>query len=1308
MTILDTRRFLRGKIREVNPDIEQRSGSTVGTMLVKPLSVMINPFEEEVNFIKTQLSLADVSSLSSDNVDQLVENLFLKRKIGSVASGVVRAYFSSPQDAAFPLGTGFVDVSGQLFFASEKTVMSQAEMSLNVDGSLYYMDINVVASSDGSSYNIAANQIVSLQETIVGVVRVTNLNPFTSGKATETDDEFVERAQQAITVRNLINRRSVNTVLLDEFNFIKSIQPIGFGDPEMIRDIIEVQTSQGPKDIHIAGHADLYIEPETMEESSTQIQDVDMVGNLFISTNQDRGLITQSSKPGLHIDIAPGFFDSWELKGRQAVKLDPSSIYYIYVDAFGELQIDNIISSFPGNSYPLGIVQTATQYISSITDSRDHVIEFNRPIVEVTSVVELDPTTLEETDRALSNGRNISHYSETDTDGSVTYNDSVVNANDEVFTSYIIGGKINISHFSSTGDLISTFTGLDSSLATSRNPNLMIDSLGRLHVVFENNFSSTYDIYHARLSQDWTIEIAASSLGVTTGSSGSSATIDESNNLHISYVDGNDVKSAKIDPDGLSLIAAITSSTSSNAKQSTSITVSGNLVTSSETGESDGTTSFKDLTNNFPVSVYPGQTLVLTGGSLDYSAYLDGTQSEPAPFSAEITSSISSATLDTSIASGYNSFDVLVDGVLVSVAAFTDSPVTPIATVIGEINTASLATALASSVASNSGSDEIVITSPTTGVSSTISVVSDNAGIGFLSTDSDQGGTGFDTSVANGTNTISFLVDGTEIDVTFTDTKGNPIATVISEINAESNLTALASDVAFDAGGYIRFLSPTTGLSSSVDVTSGNQSLGFSDGTREEGGSELGRRIGISAVVDPTEITLSEIIRTVSVTGDINYRIESVETTTCWTEDGNVHFAKMDDTGSIFVADKDTTKEYVVSSTLAVPLSDALYTGPNAGEITLNDTTATFVTDGVRSGNTVRIISSTPSLATSDFVVSRVVSETILVLSGALSSSPANSVTYEIFLTNTYSKVSSGSNTDNEVQIYFTTNSKSIGRIEIDRLGTVLSDNRRLITRPYNISSLSSHADASDYSHVAWTESVQSYAKPYFCKISELGYVTLEPTLASDSRSVSRNISIIVNSEYQPVITWNNVDYSNDPESPDTTLSVCIWSAQDYYVKVNSPATNMSIKEDRSIVFTKEFLYQPVVVKYNTSQHINTVEDYVQSPENQIIDSNYLVKHFLMAKVYANISYSGSVSDPAQVVMDFINSVTSERLESSDIADALYTAGATQVALPFDMIVRYTDIDGTYIEDSNQDVITIPRIARYFADSNSVSVTSLG
>jgi hypothetical protein len=542
----------------------------------------------------------------------------------------------------------------------------------------------------------------------------------------------------------------------------------------------------------------------------------------------------------------------------------------------------------------------------------------------------------------------------------------------------------------------------------------------------------------------------------------------------------------------------------------------------------------------------------------------------------------------------------------------------------------------------------------------------------------------------------------------FPDVKGYSLANIISDINTAALATSLATTVATDGGGFVRITSPTTGLASVINITLGNAAIGFTTSDREEGGTELGKRVGIAAVVSSSEITLAAPLRTVSTSDDIFYTIESVEASVGWIEDDNVLISKIDDSATVFVSSLNVTKNQRQALSVATPLVNAMENSTTAGTIAFNDTSALFISNGVIAGDTVRVSSSTPSSGQGDYLVAQVLSETSLTLSGTLASSPVNAVTYEVFETMNNRSLSLGSNTDNETQIAFVSNEKNIARIELDRVGSILFDNRQLLTRPYSINFLDTFIDTSDYTHTVWSESVLSSSKPYFMKIDEFGDIVLDPILCKDALGVSQFVSMHANAENEPVIQWIDTDFSLNINSPTTNISMQKWSAQDYFIKINSPALNSSILEDNAIVFTKEFLGQPILIKYKTSEDVKTVNDFIHSAEHQIIDSNYLAKYMTRAVISLSLSYAGTVKNSQQIVIDFINNTDASRLEASDIADVLYANGATQVTLPFTMFMIYTDIDGTFNSLSSQDALEIPRTASFFADSDSIVVTNIG
>jgi hypothetical protein len=111
-------------------------------------------------------------------------------------------------------------------------------MLFNLEGTLYYFDINVQAEAAGDQYNIGPNELVSIAN-LAAAVRVTNKRRFRFGVPAETAVEFVGRAEQELSEKSLVTERGVRAKISAAFSEVTQVAVVGFNDPEMQRDILE-------------------------------------------------------------------------------------------------------------------------------------------------------------------------------------------------------------------------------------------------------------------------------------------------------------------------------------------------------------------------------------------------------------------------------------------------------------------------------------------------------------------------------------------------------------------------------------------------------------------------------------------------------------------------------------------------------------------------------------------------------------------------------------------------------------------------------------------------------------------------------------------------------------------------------------------------------------------------------------------------------------------------------------------------------------------------------------------------------------
>jgi hypothetical protein len=277
--------YLKQKIKEVDPLIDTRDNNGLGDLLIKPITAILQPVADEIIRIANNQSLLNAASMNETELDELVANIFVTRKQGSKARGEVRIFFVDPVAITIPAASEFLTSEGVRFFSVSDVTITANQMSLNKDGDFYYVDTLLEAENVGLDGNIGPGGVVDFPGGTSTLARVENPATFTGGADKETNTALVERAAEAITVRDLVSKPAIKTVLLQEFDFIRDIRVIGYGDPEMERDFLigdnlelglfpPVDLLDSSPGLHIGGKVDIYIRSVTLTEESVRIDNL--------------------------------------------------------------------------------------------------------------------------------------------------------------------------------------------------------------------------------------------------------------------------------------------------------------------------------------------------------------------------------------------------------------------------------------------------------------------------------------------------------------------------------------------------------------------------------------------------------------------------------------------------------------------------------------------------------------------------------------------------------------------------------------------------------------------------------------------------------------------------------------------------------------------------------------------------------------------------------------------------------------------------------------------------------------------------
>lgn len=245
----DIEEFLLTRLSQEFPNISAQQGDAIVDLLVRPLQLLLESFKRELEIIRKGQSVETIDGLRLEDAEDLAGNFFVFRSGGARASGTVRVYFSAPSFVNVVLTAKFSTADGLSFFPINNQFYRPETLLLQRSGAFYYVDILVVAEEEGEEYNISAGSVTSVSG-IDGAVRVANLFGFGGGTAQESATQLITRTRNSLTERTLNTRKGIRARLLQEFPDIQNMEVVGFGDPEMERDVM---TGAGGGDVLASG-----------------------------------------------------------------------------------------------------------------------------------------------------------------------------------------------------------------------------------------------------------------------------------------------------------------------------------------------------------------------------------------------------------------------------------------------------------------------------------------------------------------------------------------------------------------------------------------------------------------------------------------------------------------------------------------------------------------------------------------------------------------------------------------------------------------------------------------------------------------------------------------------------------------------------------------------------------------------------------------------------------------------------------------------------------------------------------------------
>lgn len=247
-TVSDTNRynlpvmeFISTLLQEEFPELNLAEGSVLHYTLIRPAALMLQPFRDFQRLLARNTALKNFQVMDEAELDAVASNFLITRRDGVRARGTQRVFFQTLQPVSIGPDARFSDDAGRVFLPVASVAMTTSQLEAQVLASTgeYYVDVPVVARIAGEDGMVSAGTVRNFQG-IIGATRTTNAQSFTAGKNRDSNTELYNRILGSVTNRDLVKSTAISQALLNEFESIRQVEVVGFGDQDMTRDTARV------------------------------------------------------------------------------------------------------------------------------------------------------------------------------------------------------------------------------------------------------------------------------------------------------------------------------------------------------------------------------------------------------------------------------------------------------------------------------------------------------------------------------------------------------------------------------------------------------------------------------------------------------------------------------------------------------------------------------------------------------------------------------------------------------------------------------------------------------------------------------------------------------------------------------------------------------------------------------------------------------------------------------------------------------------------------------------------------------------
>ena len=238
--------FMRKKFAEYSPSSGQQ-GTAIDDLAVKPTGLIMSDFNNSLVNERITNDITKWKSMTTAQLDTFGGKYFMPRAVGRKASGSVRIWFD--YKFSFEVSPDFraVSFSSLTYSAVQPGYISASSFKTSTDSfGLYYVDIPVIADTEGNSYNIDGGKITSIAGIDFTYKTATNPDKIQNGLNTETNEQYYKRLRYGVNDGSMMNLRSMYARLPEFFPSIIAMFVANPGSKYMTRDLVSGEDLSSP------------------------------------------------------------------------------------------------------------------------------------------------------------------------------------------------------------------------------------------------------------------------------------------------------------------------------------------------------------------------------------------------------------------------------------------------------------------------------------------------------------------------------------------------------------------------------------------------------------------------------------------------------------------------------------------------------------------------------------------------------------------------------------------------------------------------------------------------------------------------------------------------------------------------------------------------------------------------------------------------------------------------------------------------------------------------------------------------------